>query len=281
MNIIPSESELNQAFDAIQGIRIPKIPDAVLALKQELLKQEPNMSDIGQILASDPALSGIALKIINSGKYGLSREIQSISQAAVLLGLNVIQEIILLSALKQAMGQSSPFQTYIWKSSQAIAMGAKALAISVEGVSPESAFLAGLFQNVGALLLDKKYENYSMQYLESLANPITCLKLEEEQYNTNHATISFLLAKHWRLPEKVGISIYHSHAETCLGLDDPEIKGLIAILKICENSTSHILDSGLKFTPEGTKAVANSYLELALDTDAIKEMNYELRQVSN
>lgn len=280
MKLIPSESDLTLAYNAIKGIEIPKIPDAVLALKQELIKAEPDMSNIGSILSSDPVLSGMALKTINSGRYGLSRKIESISQAAVLLGLNVIQEIILLAALKNAFGESTPFQSYIWKSSQANAMGAKALAYSIEGVSAESAFLAGLFQNVGALLLDKKHQEYSMQYLDKLAYPISCISHEENKYATNHAVISFLLAKHWHLSEKVCIAIYHSHDESCCGMNDAELKALIAILKICENSTSHLFHSGLEFTQEGSMSVANSYLELVLDSEAIKEMNYEVRQIS-
>ena len=87
---IPSKAELTQAFNFMKGTNIPAIPEAILALQQEIAKQEPDLSKIGEILASDIALSGMALKIINSASFGLSRKIDSISQATMLLGLNKI-----------------------------------------------------------------------------------------------------------------------------------------------------------------------------------------------
>ena len=276
MNLIPSEIELKEAFNALKGIEIPHIPVAVLALQQELLKSDPDMSKIGSILSTDPVLSGMALKTINSAKFGLPRKIESISQATVLLGLTVIKEIILVSALKRALGESSPFQSYIWHSTQAIAVGAKALSFSIEDVPVESAYLAGLFQNTGALILEKISEDYSTKYVEGLAYPVSCLSLENNLYGTNHAIISFLLAKNWQLPEKVCIAIYHSHNESSMEIEDPMIKALIAILKISEISTSHLLHTDLEFSSEASKSLANGYLELATDSYTLNEMNDEL-----
>lgn len=280
MNLIPSESELNQAFDTIKGVEIPKIPDAVVALQKELNKADPDMKIVGDILSSDPVLSGMTIKTVNSGRYGVSRKIESIPQATTLLGLQVINDVILLSALKNALGESSPFQTYIWQSSQAVASAAKAASSSIEGVSGEWAYLAGLFQNVGALVLDKKFEEYSMQFLESLSSPVSGVLKENQRYGTNHTVISFLLAKHWQLPEKVCSAIYRSHCKSFRDIDDAEISGLIALLKICENSAAQLYHAGMKMSTESSDALADSYLELALDTDAIKEIDYGIRELT-
>jgi HD-like signal output (HDOD) protein len=279
MNLIPTENELSSAFDAIRGIEIPKIPEAVIDLQKELLKSDPNMSNIGNILSTDPVLAGRVLKTVNSAKFGLPRKIESINQATMLLGLSEIKNVIMVAALKASLGESSTFQSYIWQSSQAIALGAKAMSFAIDGVSAESAYLAGLFQNIGALILEKKSDEYSTNYIENLACSVSCLSKEDSQYGTNHAIIGFLLAKNWQLPEKTCIAIYHSHAESCSEFEDPEVKALVAMLNICENSTNRLIHSDIQFCSESYTSLAKCYLELAIDCDALIEMDYELTQV--
>ena len=115
MKHIPSESELTHAYNFIKGVEIPKIPGAVLALQQKISKREPDLSKIGEILAMDIALSGMALKTINSASFGLPQQIESISQATVLPGLNTLKEVILLSSLKQTGRNYTVSNNYLAK----------------------------------------------------------------------------------------------------------------------------------------------------------------------
>ena len=276
MIYVPSESELTHAYNFIKGVEIPKIPEAVLALQQETSKREPDLKKIGEILAMDIALSGMALKTINSASFGLSRQIESISQATVLLGLNTLKEVILVSSLKQTMGETTPFQTTIWRSAQGCALGAKALAYTIDGISPESAYIAGLFHDVGALIIEKKYPEYSELYREGQAYPITALDEENDRYGTNHTVIGYLLAKHWKLPDKVCLAIYNSHIKSCSVIEDQEIRALVAILKVTENTTARLLFRGLEFSNEANSSLADGYIELIVDGEALEAMSDQI-----
>ncbi|MFT7675081.1 MAG: HD-like signal output (HDOD) protein [Gammaproteobacteria bacterium] len=276
MKYVPSEAELKQAFNFIKGVEIPKIPDIVLALQQEITKREPDVSKIGGLLATDIALSGIVLKTINSVSFGLSRKIESIPQACVLLGLNTINEVILGAALKQSVGEGNPFQTKIWRAAQGCALGAKAMSLNVEGVSPEEAYLAGLFHDAGALLMEKKHPEYAELYRKEQAYPISLLAKETECYGTNHVVIGFLLANHWKLPEKVSVAIYNSHIKRCSMIDDPEIRALIAILKITDSSAAHLVSPGMPFSDEASRSIADAYMELLVDSDMLLEMKEKI-----
>lgn len=268
----PNEKELKRAFQAIQGITLPKIPEVVLALQQELTKVMPDLGKVGEVLGTDVALSGLVLKTVNSASYGLPRKVESISQAAILLGLNTLRDVVLAMALKQALGEESEFDVALWRIAKGNAFGATAMARSIEGVSVESAYLNGLFHDAGALILAKKDPDYQELYIHGLSSPVSALAEEERRYGTNHVVVSFLLAKHWELPDPVCSAIYHSHVEECGEIEDPETRTLVAIQKVTGSSVSHMVFPGLEFGDEGARALASAYTELIVGGDALMEM---------
>ena len=139
MKYVPSKDELQRAYEFMKGKGIPKMPEVILELQKELIQYEPNLQKVGTIIEKDMALSGLVLRTVNSGSYGLQRKVESIRHAAMLLGLNILKDAVLISALKGALGEQSHFQELVWRVSQSNAMGAKALALDMEGMSVDSA----------------------------------------------------------------------------------------------------------------------------------------------
>lgn len=276
MKYVPSKEELQHAYEFMKGKGIPKMPEVLLELQKEITQYEPNLQKVGTIIEKDMALSGLVLRTVNSGSYGLQRKIDSIRHAAMLLGLNTLKDAVLISALKAALGEQSQFQELIWRVSQGNAMGAKALAFDMEGISVDSAYLAGLFHDVGALLMERMDPDYPRLYREGLIAPLSALKEETHRYGTNHAVIGFLLAKHWELPEPVCSAIYHSHGESCVEFEESEVRGLIAILKITSNTTTHFLYPEIEFSDEAINLLASAYMEIAVTSDSMREMSMKV-----
>ena len=140
MKYVPSKDELQRAYEFMKGKGIPKMPEVILELQKEITQYEPNLQKVGTIIEKDMALSGLVLRTVNSGSYGLQRKVESIRHAAMLLGLNILKDAVLISALKGALGEQSHFQELVWRVSQSNAMGAKALALDMEGMSVDSAY---------------------------------------------------------------------------------------------------------------------------------------------
>jgi HD-like signal output (HDOD) protein len=278
MKQIPTASELKNAFDFLKGISIPKIPEAVLSLQQEMTKKVPDLAKIAAILATDMALSGMVLKTINSASFGLSRKIDSVHQATIFLGLNTLKEVVLISALKQSLGSITPFQVLIWNNAQGCALGSKAISFTLEDVSPETAFLVGLFNEVGALIMEKRHPEYADFYRAGQSDPTRALEKETSHFGTNRAVISFLLSQHWNLPEKVSIAIYNSQIASCTAMDDPEIRALIAILKISDSLSKQLIFPALKLSDAANRALADAYIELAAGTDALEDMKDQVEK---
>jgi HD-like signal output (HDOD) protein len=277
MKQIPNANELKNAFDFLKGVEIPKIPEAVLSLQQEIEKRNPDLAKIGVILSTDMALSGLVLKTINSASYGLRRKIESIPQATTFLGLNTLKEVVLISALKQSLGEITTFQSLIWNNAQSCALGSKTLSFTLDGVSSEAAYLVGLFNEVGALIIEKRHPEYANFYRAGLSDPMLALEQETSHFGTNRAVISFLLSKHWNLPEKVSIAIYNSHIASSAVMVDPEIRTLIAIFKITESLSKQLIIPSLELSDAANQILADAYIELAADTDALEDIKDDMR----
>ncbi len=212
MQSVPGEKELKDAFSLIKGRSLPTIPNVVIELQKLLNQQEPDIQRVASTIAEDPAIAGMVLKAVNSSRYGLAREINSISQASVLLGLETLRKETLTSALRKSLGDTSDFSEMFWQSTLAIAAGASSLSASIPSISKDVAYMAGLFQNAGALVFHQIFSDYSVLYRKSFSHPLSILEIENEEYGTNHAVIGYLFAKHWKLPDLVCSGIYRAIA---------------------------------------------------------------------
>lgn len=72
----------------VYGKRLPDSQHSVLQLLHVLNDQNSNIEQVANILKTDPQLSYKVLKTVNSAAYSSAREVTSINQAIMLLGLN-------------------------------------------------------------------------------------------------------------------------------------------------------------------------------------------------
>lgn len=72
----------------VYGKRLPDSHHAVLQLLHILNNKDSSIEKVANILKTDPQLSYKVLKTVNSAAYGPAREITSINQAILMLGLN-------------------------------------------------------------------------------------------------------------------------------------------------------------------------------------------------
>ena len=84
---------------------LPSIPRVVSEVLTELNKEDPDSRKISEAVGSDPGLTARMLKLANSAFFGLSREIDSVSEAISILGFNHVRTLV------QAVALSSSFKT--------------------------------------------------------------------------------------------------------------------------------------------------------------------------
>lgn len=102
---------MDLGFDAFQGNflqhpqmfkaqRVPSNRLGTLRLLTELSKENTTVTDVEQIVSQDLSMSYRVLRCINSSFYNLSRKVESIRQAIVILGLDPLRQLCSLVALQ-------------------------------------------------------------------------------------------------------------------------------------------------------------------------------------
>lgn len=274
--LIPSEIELNQAFQVIKGKQIPSVPDILVNLYAELEKEEPNTSQISDLVSKDQAITGQVIKSVNSPLFGLGQRVESIQQAVVLLGLGQIRNLVTAAAFQKSVHATSPAAMQIWHDSLKEAHVAMNIAYHIQEISQDEAYLAALLHNCGALLLAEKFIVYDQLLELEHEYPVALINRENQHLGTNHAVIGYLFAEHWKLPVRICQAIYLHHALTCQKVEDVKLRYLIATLKVAHLLVKEKYLSDGSFTLERVQYFSYAKKELMIDNEFLDELRTDV-----
>ncbi|HEN21387.1 MAG TPA: HDOD domain-containing protein, partial [Desulfobacteraceae bacterium] len=137
---------------------LPSLSPLAVQLVELASDDSASAQDLAEIIEKDPALTTRLLKLVGSAFYGIPEKVKSISQAVVLLGFKRLRIMALSLSLRDtfAMGTKDGMDyDHFWKSSLYRAMIARSFAgaVNAPGMNPEEAFVAGLIQEIGMLML--------------------------------------------------------------------------------------------------------------------------------
>jgi HD-like signal output (HDOD) protein len=234
-------SKIDDTQGIIDGMKIPPAPVVISQLRAELQKDDPAMLKIADIISQDVGISALVLRTINSSFYGLRTTITSIQHAVSILGManvtNIVTGLALRRSFEESEGANPPNH---WESPVNVALVSADIAKVIPGAKKDEAYMLGLFHNAGHSLMMQRFPDYA-EFLTDFINDDKKLinVLEDEKYNTNHATMSYFLAKSWGLSIQMAEIIRDHHnaieflSENPHGSSD---KGtLLAILKMAEH----------------------------------------------
>ncbi|HED33346.1 MAG TPA: HDOD domain-containing protein [Gammaproteobacteria bacterium] len=238
INPPPEGADLNKL---IHSYSIPPQPHIL----SDIQNANDDLTAISSIIIKDVALSSGLLQTINSPYYGLANHITSIQQAAVLLGLKAVKNIINCQLLQAESGNyKNKNLSDFWQSATDVANTAATLVNILGFGSTDEAYTLGLFHDYGIPVLMSKHKDYQtiIQAAYNFDNThIT--QIENEHYATNHAVLGYLISRTWKLPEHLRIAIrdHHNFERLSFKRNDygTEADTMLAILKMSEH-ISHI-----------------------------------------
>lgn len=205
---------------------LPTLPGIAIKLLQAVQKDEPNISEIGEIISKDIALTVKILKLVNSSFYGLSSKITTVDHAAKLLGLNTVKNLALsfslINGLQNKWSKITNFSQF-WKNSVLGAIAARSLTQKINSNSADDAFFLGLLQDIGSLALACCLpEQYSVVLSEANGMVAKYHQMENQHIGLNHMEVGEYLIKSWGLPERFYIPIGHHHCPQMIEDKNPE-----------------------------------------------------------
>lgn len=225
-------------YDVMLGlagrVKLPPQPKVLLALNEEIKKEQPSFENIAALIEQDPSMVAKVLRIVNSPFYRTSSdEMISMVQALCILGLRSFVCVVLASCLKDMVGVTEK-TTRIWNHTLVVAKTSELLARKLGVVAPEAAYMTGLFHDSSVPLLLEKEPRYDevMRMLVSRGGDIDAF--EEQHFDTSHSIMSYLLARSWSLPEAVCDAIHMHHSCDFSVFPSSESRCLAAVLMLAD-----------------------------------------------
>ncbi len=192
-------------FEQIFGeFTLPPCPEVVLRLTEAVQDPDVFIDHVVQILETDPALTSLILKTVNSAIYGLPGKVSSVSKAVSMIGLKEIENIALGFALKSAIkdpGLEHFDFSIFWTDSLYRALFAKYAAKALD-VEAEEAFAAGLLQDMAIpVLLTEWFDVYKPVYDKWSSSEQSIHEVETQRLSWNHCQAAAWIAGQWGLPD--------------------------------------------------------------------------------
>ncbi len=178
-----------------------------MRLFQVLEDGNASMSDVEQIIASDPAMAAKVIKLANSSFYRHSRQSVGIHDAISMIGFDMVKCITLSIAVMDAFGSAEKAAADLWRHAYAVAL--VAFEFGRTRNEKEWLFTGGLLHDLGRMvLLAKRAETY----LPLMENGFPEPAREAEAFGLDHTQIGAEVARKWHFPEQVVDIILNHHA---------------------------------------------------------------------
>lgn len=187
---------------------LPTLPGVINKLNTLSDNDKASVQEMAKIVSSDQVLSARILRLANSPSYGFYR-VSTISNAMILLGVNVVKSLALSSSIFAIMEKNS---VGLWEHSLGVGVAANLLARKLGLPECEEIATAALLHDIGKVIISLKCSeaDNSIRALIS-SRQLYSSEAEHEVIDTDHAEIGGWLAKSWFLPDKLSEPIACHH----------------------------------------------------------------------
>ncbi|MGQ5523026.1 HDOD domain-containing protein [Chitinimonas sp. PSY-7] len=191
-----------------EASQLPSSKNIVWELIRLLNRKDVTPVQILDILHRDQGVITRLLRLANSPFFGVSRQVGSVQDAIVVLGLMNVRRIAIAASLLD--GSQENLYGY-WRHSLRIASLSEVVARKA-GVSAEACFLCGLLRHIGLLIFLAHDPSYNDRLVQARAEYEALILVEREKYGFDHIRLATVLVDRWHFPSQIieAISLNYS-----------------------------------------------------------------------
>lgn len=196
---------------------LPSIPAAALKVIQETESVTATAASVARILVSDQALTARILRLANSAYYGLTRKVNHVSEAVVVLGMRTVKNLALVASSYPWLTKPVPGYELgskdLWLHSIGVGIGAQLTAKLSRKCHDDMAFTAGLLCDIGKLAMSVWFEEKtSKMLLAAQQKGMTFCEVERLLLGYDHAEVGAFLTENWNFPTQIVQAIRYHHS---------------------------------------------------------------------
>ncbi len=183
--------------------RLYTLPAVAVQVLELTSRPEVDVAQLKRCIENDPALAGRVLRVVNSSLFGLSREVSDLGQALALLGTTPLKLLVLGFSLPDNLfvGMAGDILRRYWRRTLTKAVAAREISQSLWKLPGDEAFIAGLLQDVGMLVLMQQLGEPYVRFLDrAFSKAPDVAELERKSLGFSHAQLSARLLARWCLP---------------------------------------------------------------------------------
>ncbi len=260
---------------------IPVFPASVMKIIHLIEEDTTSAKDIEKEIMKDQGLTAKILKLANSAYYGLRRDVQTVSQAIVLLGFQAVKSMVLATSVGKVFDKEMPGYALgkeaLWRQSQISAVMARTIAKKCKYDKADLVYTAGLLKDIGKVILDHYLvESYEEVIKKMESSDETFLEVEQQVLGFDHAQVGAKIAEKWHLPEELveAIALHHEPEKAQI---NPKMTAIVHVGDVL------IMMMGLHLGIDGLSYyISESTLEhLGLSESELQEIMSEIADIAS
>jgi HD-like signal output (HDOD) protein len=180
-----------------------------------------SIDDIAKVITEDQGLAARLLRLANSPMFGCYAQVESISKAATIIGIQQLRDLALaLSVVGVFKGLREDLlnMTSFWQHSIACGTVARCLAVYRRESNVERLFVAGMLHDVGQVVMVAALPEVSAQVQQDQRETGRLHReLERQQLGFDHAELGGALLKKWKIPASIAEPVACHHTPGSAG----------------------------------------------------------------
>ncbi len=187
----------------LTGNTLPTMPEVARQLIASFDDENVDLNTIVSLTAQEQSLAIKVLRLANSARYARTRTVTSLHDAAGLLGMERLRNLVLAASIAGSFPRVPGLDRVLfWK--HAIATGGYAQWFArILGVDADSGYLAGFMLRSGQLLMAHTLPDAVAQVEAACTVPGMRMAQETRIIGCCHAQVTAELARRWQLPPRL------------------------------------------------------------------------------
>jgi len=266
---------------------LSSLPQVLAEVLKVSSNDKSSAADLAKVIMKDPALTAKLLRVVNSPFCGQAREVTSIKQAVLTLGIRTVTALALSTSVYDLTNKINALidRKKFWRHSLEVAIASRMIAEKIGYESPEEAFVAGLLHDIGVLILESSFPEEFKRIWKLVESGEKQELIEQRTWGTDHAKAGQFLMDQWEIPKKLGEAI-GTHHEMVEHGELSKTKKLNLILNLGNQisrfrfysmpppeskdlENRDVIAASLEITPEQLEKIAEN-----LVSEVIKESGY-------